>query len=396
MYEMATRRRAFSGDTATVLQDAILNYVPALPRELNPSIADKVENIINKLMVKDRELRYQSSLDVLSDLEGLRRGMKPGRARWWASAAAVEVVVIAGGTWLAVRKDYSPRLPEIRLQQLTLNSSENPVVGGAISPDGRYLEFSDTQGLHLKLLEGGEILTIPQPELLKNQSMTWDRGAWFPDSTSFVVNSYPSKQESNDWNSNNSSVWKVSVLGSAPVELRDQAVAWAVSPDGSTISFGTNGGELGEREAWLMGSSGEQARRLFQADDRHVIDALRWSPDGTRYLYVLLDESGATVVSLALQTSSQSLSGIRRTARGVPSGITPFQPGITSPNPEQSTPKIGSAVSLFYRARLCARSLRIPFSYKSPLHQTVRELSPLCWIGVLLALSVSDFAAIFE
>ena len=301
MYEMATGQRAFSGDTAPVLRDAILNYVPALPRELNPRIPGKIESVINKLMVKDREFRYQTSREVLADLGELSRATKPRRARWWASVAAVGVLAIAGATWLAIRKDYSPRLPEIRLQQLTLNSSENPVVGGAISPDGRYLEFSDTQGLHLKLLGGGEILTIPQPEHLKNQSVTWDTGAWFPDSTGFVLNSHPSKQESNEWNSNNSSVWKVSVLGSAPVKLRDQAVAWAVSPDGSTISFGTNRGKLGEREAWLMGSSGEQARRLFQADDLHVIDALRWSPDGTRYLYVLLDESGATLVSRDLK-----------------------------------------------------------------------------------------------
>ena len=56
----------------------------------------------------------------------------------------------------------------------------------------------------------------------------------------------------------------VSVLGGAPRKLRDNAFAWSVSPDGSSISFGTNKGKLGDRELWLMGPNGEQARKLYR------------------------------------------------------------------------------------------------------------------------------------
>jgi serine/threonine protein kinase/DNA-binding winged helix-turn-helix (wHTH) protein len=298
MYEMATGQRAFSGETAPVLHDAILNHIPQPPRELNPHVPAKVENIIRKLMAKDRELRYQTSLDLLSELETLSRAMKPQRTRWWAGAAALAGILIIATTWFAVRKPQAPSAqPELRLRQLTTNSNDNPVLRGAISPDGKYLEFSDTEGLHIKLVESSEILTIPQPEELKNQRLAWDKGFWFPDSSSFVVTVHPSIEELREWSSSTASIWKVSVLATAPLKLRDHAVAWAISPDGSDVSFGTNKAKLGEREAWLMGPSGERARKAFEADDSRTIDHLRWSPDGTRYLYALLDQAGAVLVS---------------------------------------------------------------------------------------------------
>ena len=77
--------------------------------------------------------------------------------------------------------------------------------------------------------------------------------AWFPDGTSFVANAHPARERAAAWSSQSSSIWIVSVRGGAPRKLRDNAIAWSVSPDGSLISFGTNKGRLGEREIWLMG-----------------------------------------------------------------------------------------------------------------------------------------------
>jgi hypothetical protein len=70
-YEMATGQRPFAGDTAPILHDAIVNRRPTPARELNPELPAGVEKIIDKALEKDRELRYQSAAEMLSDLRRL-------------------------------------------------------------------------------------------------------------------------------------------------------------------------------------------------------------------------------------------------------------------------------------------------------------------------------------
>jgi Tol biopolymer transport system component len=93
----------------------------------------------------------------------------------------------------------------------------------------------------------------------------------------------------------------VSVLGEAPRKLRDNAGAYSVSPDGSSIAFGTNVGIRGPREIWLMDSDGGHARKLFEADEDGAVLNLSWSPDGQRFIYLRTDNSGDTVVSRNLK-----------------------------------------------------------------------------------------------
>src|SRR5712692_9831085 len=64
LYEMATRQRAFPGDTAAVLHHAILNQTPTPVRELNPQIPAKLGNIISRAIEKDRSVRYQTAADI--------------------------------------------------------------------------------------------------------------------------------------------------------------------------------------------------------------------------------------------------------------------------------------------------------------------------------------------
>jgi serine/threonine protein kinase len=69
LYEMATGHPAFSGTTPVLIFDAILNRAPTSPVPLNPELSPKLEEIINKALEKDRDLRYQSASDIRTDLK---------------------------------------------------------------------------------------------------------------------------------------------------------------------------------------------------------------------------------------------------------------------------------------------------------------------------------------
>jgi Tol biopolymer transport system component len=156
------------------------------------------------------------------------------------------VVLIAGATFWVVKRrlPYAAGVPDVKFQQLTLNSSDNLVTGGAISPDGKYLAYTDANGMHIKLVESGDIQRVREPDALKSH-VVWEivPAAWFPDSKRFLVNAHPANESNDEWSSQTSSIWLVSVGGGAPLKLRDNAAAWSVSPDGSLISFGTNKGQ---------------------------------------------------------------------------------------------------------------------------------------------------------
>ena len=79
LYEMATGRMPFRGDTAGVITEAILNRAPVAPVRLNPDIPSKLEDIIKKAMEKDCNLRYQTASDMRTDLQRLRRDTQSGR-----------------------------------------------------------------------------------------------------------------------------------------------------------------------------------------------------------------------------------------------------------------------------------------------------------------------------
>ena len=80
LYEMTTGTKAFPGATFGAVVGEVLQGVPQPPARLNPSLPPGVEQIINKCLEKDRNLRYQSASDIRTDLAGLKRDSESGRA----------------------------------------------------------------------------------------------------------------------------------------------------------------------------------------------------------------------------------------------------------------------------------------------------------------------------
>jgi eukaryotic-like serine/threonine-protein kinase len=208
----------------------------------------------------------------------------------------VSLAIIATVAWFTRHRSLPPA--EIKLRQLTFNSVENPVTTAAISPDGKYVAYTDSKGIHVRLMETGDTRLVPEPEAFKSVSPDWDVvSPWFPDSTRFLVNASPAGTGI-ELSTREESIWVVSVLGGPPRKLRDYASAYGVSPDGSTIAFATS--EDSKVDLWLMGIDGENARKLYESDEINKLGDLTWFPHGQRVAYTIRDQSGVRLVTRSL------------------------------------------------------------------------------------------------
>jgi len=121
LYEMATGQRAFGGETAAVVRDAVLNSTPVPLRELNSTLPATLVATIDKALEKDREQRYQSAAQMRTDLLTTQRrrtaqkSRQPsGSRRWKLTAAAVIFVVMTVGIGLWVGRVWkSPNAPKL-------------------------------------------------------------------------------------------------------------------------------------------------------------------------------------------------------------------------------------------------------------------------------------------
>ena len=95
LYEMATGRPAFTGRTTAVIFNEILNKTPTSPARLNPEVPLKLDEIIDRCLEKDRELRYHTAADVRANLKRVQRDIDTERARTSSRIPAEEEAVPA-------------------------------------------------------------------------------------------------------------------------------------------------------------------------------------------------------------------------------------------------------------------------------------------------------------
>jgi serine/threonine protein kinase/Tfp pilus assembly protein PilF len=170
LYEMATGRLAFPGNTSGVIFHAILSQAPVSPLRLNPQIPPKLEEIINKALEKDRKLRYQSAADLRTDLARLKRDTDSSRSTigaptaevrvrpWWRSRPAVGIAAVVLSALLGAAG---------WIYRLHANSGETidsvavlPFVNASADPNTEYLSDGITESLinslsqlpHLKVM----------------------------------------------------------------------------------------------------------------------------------------------------------------------------------------------------------------------------------------------------
>ncbi len=94
LYEMATSRQAFSGNTSAIIFDAILNRPPTPPVRLNPKLPHELAQMIHRTLEKERPARYQTAAQLRADLQRLKRESDSGRAAVAATPAQKSVAVL--------------------------------------------------------------------------------------------------------------------------------------------------------------------------------------------------------------------------------------------------------------------------------------------------------------
>src|SRR5262245_3630536 len=194
LYEMATGRLPFAGNTSAAIFNAIISKPAVAPGRVNPDLPLELERIVTKLLEKNRKLRYQSAADLRTDLARLKRDTDSGRsvsatvalpvatpgpgssrARGVSHAAAVLIGAALAGTSAWTLKPAPPGAPQQvmkfaialgpdeRLGVSNVNTASSSVV---ISPDGRQIAYVAARGgggvqLYVRQIDSQEARALP-------------------------------------------------------------------------------------------------------------------------------------------------------------------------------------------------------------------------------------------
>jgi Tol biopolymer transport system component len=315
LYEMATGRPAFTGETTAVISAAILHDEPPTPRALRADLPLRLDDIILKTLEKDRADRYQTAADLRADLRRLKReldsrpvasvaGQSPvptgasttvaaasrssdaqvvvdvmKRHRGTLAVAGVALaILIAAVVYLFGPRSTSPSGPAaggsldaLKITQLTTSGNAG---GPAISPDGKYVAYVQRDGQAYSLwirqtaTNSNVQIVAPQPGVTLYAATVTHDGNY----VDFVKGVFPIL-----------SAWRVPFLGGTPKKLPMEERVWSPigwSPDGRQMAF------LGNNSLVVAAADGTGERRLMEhrlyslSTGTWPATAPSWSPDG--------------------------------------------------------------------------------------------------------------------
>jgi serine/threonine protein kinase len=311
LYEMATGALPFRGETSGIIFESILNREPVAPVRLNPDLPSRLEEVINRALEKDRNLRYQHASDMNVELQRLKRDSSSGRCPVLASgtaesrtlesrsaiadltppqsprsryryiAAAGAVVLVALLVGFLLRRSTRSAVPAANdWQQLTFFTDS--AVYPSLSADGRMLTFvrgSDSffgpGQIYVKFLPDG------QPVQLTHDSKQKLSPTFSPDSSNIAYGT------AGPW-----STFTVPVLGGEPQVLLPNSSSLSWIEGGKRLLFS----EIKEGLHMAVVTSDEgrgQIRDVYvPPGSRSMAHHSYLSPDGRWVLVIEMDSRG--------------------------------------------------------------------------------------------------------
>jgi serine/threonine protein kinase/WD40 repeat protein len=311
MYEMATGTLPFRGDTSGLIINAILEHPPVPPVRINPETPAKLEDIINKALEKDRDLRYQHASEMRADLQRLKRDTEsqripaaavddsepsgsPSRTKWvFAAGLATLLILVAAFAAYRWLKPSQVKLAfqNYRISRLTSTGNVDEL---SISRDGRYLVYTVVESAGNSMWVQ-QIATATNVKILGPVSDGLDSPTFSPDSN------YIYYTQSDDKN-NLRSLYRLAAVGGTPVKLLSDVGGFSISPDGLKIAFRRTNRKATHPEINLIVANldGSSERTLLTLKDPEYIFSIAWSPDGRMLAFGIDEQSLGNTNALAI------------------------------------------------------------------------------------------------